>query len=410
MGSAPDYDPNVYTPPVSTSAIKTLTARRPATPLFNRAIQSGYPTGSTFKLITGTAALEEGSDTPEEIVDDPGCYRINVGDPAVLQRRQCGQRPHQHDRRPPRLLRRLLLQAGHRARERQRRGPAEVGRQLRLRQPHRDRPAGRERRPRCRRRSGATTSTSKATEPDSACGDQASRPGPDCCETDRQWSVGDNINLAVGQGDLQRDAAAAGGRLRGDRQRRRRRPPAPRPMHAEDADGRAHAGDRARRRSARSTSTPTCATTIMEGLREAAMEPGGTSYPVFGGFPIDVAGKTGTAEKRTRTRPTRPGTRSLAPVDNPKYVVVIDDRGRRLRRRRPPRRPPVTILRTRSSTSTGQVARRNGGDRRWLPRLEPTPCRRCPATDRSTSAAPGFAERTRLPAHRPGRRRRRRSA
>ena len=26
------------------------------------------------------------------------------------------------------------------------------------------------------------------------------------------------------------------------------------------------------------------------------MEPGGTSYAVFGGFPVEIAGKTGTAE------------------------------------------------------------------------------------------------------------------
>ncbi len=54
MGSYPSYDPNVYTPPVSTSAIKALTNDE-AKPLLNRAIQAGYPTGSTFKLITATA-------------------------------------------------------------------------------------------------------------------------------------------------------------------------------------------------------------------------------------------------------------------------------------------------------------------------------------------------------------------
>ena len=26
------------------------------------------------------------------------------------------------------------------------------------------------------------------------------------------------------------------------------------------------------------------------------MEPGGTSYPIFGGYPVEIAGKTGTAE------------------------------------------------------------------------------------------------------------------
>ena len=35
----------------------------------------------------------------------------------------------------------------------------------------------------------------------------------------------------------------------------------------------------------------------MSGLRAAANDPGGTSAPVFEGFPITVAGKTGTAER-----------------------------------------------------------------------------------------------------------------
>ena len=58
----------------------------------------------------------------------------------------------------------------------------------------------------------------------------------------------------------------------------------------------------------------------MEGLREAAMEPTGTSYPVFGGFPVDIAGKTGTAEKGLL--PDQSWYAALAPADDPKYVVV----------------------------------------------------------------------------------------
>ena len=46
---------------------------------------------------------------------------------------------------------------------------------------------------------------------------------------------------------------------------------------------------------------------ILGGLQRAAMEPGGTSYPVMGGFPFAVAGKTGTAE-RGRPARTSPGT------------------------------------------------------------------------------------------------------
>ena len=59
----------------------------------------------------------------------------------------------------------------------------------------------------------------------------------------------------------------------------------------------------------------------MEGLREAASEPGGTSYPTFGSYPIEIAGKTGTAEKTDQE--DQSWYTALAPADDPKYVVVV---------------------------------------------------------------------------------------
>ncbi len=59
---------------------------------------------------------------------------------------------------------------------------------------------------------------------------------------------------------------------------------------------------------------------ILEGIHMAAQSPGGTSYAVFGNFPIPMAGKTGTAQ--------RPGQAdqswymALAPYPNPQIVVA----------------------------------------------------------------------------------------
>ena len=64
MVSKPAFDPNVFAENVVSSSKNRSEIRRlltdPADPLFNKAIQGIYPTGSTWKLMMATAALEEG--------------------------------------------------------------------------------------------------------------------------------------------------------------------------------------------------------------------------------------------------------------------------------------------------------------------------------------------------------------
>jgi penicillin-binding protein 2 len=61
---------------------------------------------------------------------------------------------------------------------------------------------------------------------------------------------------------------------------------------------------------------------IIEGLRAAASAPGGTSTSVFQGFPIPIAGKTGTAEKGLG-RKDQSWYVALAPYPSFRYVVVV---------------------------------------------------------------------------------------
>ena len=73
---------------------------------------------------------------------------------------------------------------------------------------------------------------------------------------------------------------------------------------------------------------------IMDGLHSAAMEPGGTSYPVFGSFPVDIAGKTGTAETSVDGQLIDQGWyAALMPADDPEVAVVYTIEKWRLRRR-----------------------------------------------------------------------------
>ena len=76
LGSQPSFDPNVFAKAVRESDYKRLTAEENGAPLTNRAIQGGYPTGSTFKLVTATAALEGGLITPDTVLFDGGSLTV----------------------------------------------------------------------------------------------------------------------------------------------------------------------------------------------------------------------------------------------------------------------------------------------------------------------------------------------
>ena len=64
MASTPGYDPNGLDRRGRFAALN----RDPASPVFNRATQSSYPPGSTFKVVTAIAAIDSGRYTPDSQV------------------------------------------------------------------------------------------------------------------------------------------------------------------------------------------------------------------------------------------------------------------------------------------------------------------------------------------------------
>ncbi|MFY9664602.1 MAG: penicillin-binding protein 2 [Candidatus Cybelea sp.] len=70
LASYPNFDPNDFTANRSKRIAADLTS--PAQPLFNRAIAAATPTGSTFKMVTGSAALTERVVRVDQVVDDTG--------------------------------------------------------------------------------------------------------------------------------------------------------------------------------------------------------------------------------------------------------------------------------------------------------------------------------------------------
>ena len=61
MASSPSYDPNS----LRTASGFEAVAREPQAPLVNRAVSFGYAPGSSFKVVTATAAIDSGAFTPE---------------------------------------------------------------------------------------------------------------------------------------------------------------------------------------------------------------------------------------------------------------------------------------------------------------------------------------------------------
>jgi penicillin-binding protein 2 len=301
MGSQPSFDPNIFSKVIRERDYKRLSDPNNGAPLSDRATQGLYPTGSTMKLVTATAALEGGLITPDTVEFDGGSLKVggvtfkNAGGAAhgALALRQAltvssdvffyrlGLEANGHG--DGLLIQKWahLLGLGHR-----------TGIDLPQELP--------------------------GLIPSPSWRNRLYKKHL----TDRPWSVGDNINLSVGQGDLQADplqmavayaTIANGGRVLKPRLGER----------LEQPDGQVL--QQFQPSAARNLNiNPAFRQAILEGLRGGASAPGGTSAKVFNGFAIPVAGKTGTAQKGAG-RPDQSWYVALAPYPSIKYVVAVTD-------------------------------------------------------------------------------------
>jgi peptidoglycan glycosyltransferase len=74
MASVPDFDPTDLR---STRTFQRFSTDDANAPLLNRATQSGYPPGSTFKVVTAIAALDSGRFTPSSSLSGKNGIRIS---------------------------------------------------------------------------------------------------------------------------------------------------------------------------------------------------------------------------------------------------------------------------------------------------------------------------------------------
>ncbi len=293
MGSSPTYDPADLIEPTQ-AQVDELIRDEELAPLVNRASEGAYPTGSIFKIITALAALENGVITPDEVIQDDG--QIEVGGQPFENAGGVGHGPVELRRALQvssdvyfYLLGLEMWKTNELQEEAHKLG---IGRPAGLDLPE----------------EGETLLPSKTWR------NQLYKEEL----TDRPWSAGDNIQLATGQGDLQTNplqmaiayaALGNGGKIVTPHVG----------LEVEDAAGRVlKEFDLKIQR--RVHIDPGYRTAILEGLHAAAQEGEGTAAGVFGGFPIEIAGKTGTAERRGHA--DQSWFVALSPYPDPRIVTI----------------------------------------------------------------------------------------
>jgi penicillin-binding protein 2 len=295
LGSFPTFDPTVFTKPLTDKQAEEFYETE-AAPLTDRATEGYYPTGSAYKIITALAALENGVITPQTVIDDNGSIEIGGqtfensegainGPISLVSALQVSSDVFFYELGLKMWDTNDLQHWSH---------MLGIGRPTGI-----DLPGHFE-----------------GLLPSKKWRDELFENG----ETDRPWSAGDNIQLAVGQGDLQTNplqmalayaALGNGGTIVTPHLGMEIQDPAGRVLKEIAPKPQRHV-----------KIDPGFRSDILEGLHLAAQAPGGTSAPVFETFPIEIAGKTGTAE-----RPPRPNNQSwyacLAPYPDPQIVTVF---------------------------------------------------------------------------------------
>jgi penicillin-binding protein 2 len=294
LGSNPTFNPTVWTKPLSNKEAE-LFFESEISPLFNRAVESAYPTGSTYKLMTALAGLENGYITGSTVVEDNGYIELS------------GEKFENSEgavNGPISLVYALEVSSDVFF--------YKLGAQMWDNNDLQD----------WSHKMGIGDPTG-IDLPDGFDGLVPSKKWRDELfengETERPWSQGDDVQLATGQGDLQTDPlqmAIAYAALGNDGT-------IVTPhvgMEVQDAAGRVlreiepGPGRHVK-------INPESRQLIMEGLHDATSGPGGTATSVFAEFPIEIAGKTGTAERYGQAN--QGWFISLAPYPNPNIVTVV---------------------------------------------------------------------------------------
>jgi len=279
VASSPTFDPSIYVGRVRPRALERLAEPSANSPTLNRAIAGLYPPASAFKPVTALAAIHEGFLSPVEMIQ---CSpQIEVGEDQQVFR---NWDPYRNE--PMELTTALaascdtyFYDVALRAYER----PDTPFQKWATRMGF-----------------GASTGVDIGPEAEGLVPTPAWRRRHFEHPWDKEWRPGDSVQLSIGQGDMlvtplqmARFFAliANGGKLVEPRIVKQIEQP------ATEGDTPVVVRPFTAPKPQEIGLDPNAVRIVQEGLYDATHASYGTATSVFGEFPIDIAGKTGTAEK-----------------------------------------------------------------------------------------------------------------
>ncbi len=274
LASYPDYDPTLWVGGMSSESYAELKAPEAHNPLFDRVLSGLYPAASTFKAFVAAAALDAGIVKADTILHCDGSFE------AAGQKWKCWKDEGHGDLNLIAAIAQscdvyfynlgylLYKQTGAVLQE----GVREFGF---------GRPTGID-------LPGETNGT---RVPDRLWKQETGKDAEA-----QAWKPGDEINLAIGQGDLlvtplqmavALSAIANGGDVWVPHLGLKITDSSGNVIHQFESEKRGELGF-----------SDDILSTVRRGMRLVTSDPSGTAYATFANFPLSVAGKTGTAEKK----------------------------------------------------------------------------------------------------------------
>lgn len=298
LASYPNYDPRLFLGGISSKNWQALNEKSSGYPLNDRVIMSAYPPGSTFKIITGLGAYADGLTNSGRTITCTGVWK-GFGDQwAQSCWLKSGHGTLDFVSAIAQSCDVTFYQFG---------SEFERGGQERLQYWARDafgigRPTGID-----------LPSEALGRVPDRKWKKEFNKGFPEY----QTWYPGDTVNMAIGQGDVLMtplqlavaySAVANGGTLYKPRVVK----------NVINADGKeVHRFDSEAKSKIPASAEAIAA--VRTGLNEVITS--GTAAGVFAGFPVTVAGKTGTAE--VLGKDDFAWFVGYAPADDPKYLAVV---------------------------------------------------------------------------------------